>query len=144
MKPDQFPAGTRTGWILVASIAIFILALTFLREYYSDKEHRKSAALAHELITIFHEEFNNLPEHAANQDSDWSIPMMAEVRSRTGKFKRLGSCDVKRTIEPPYLAVECQSTFEAGEEKEIFLFRDDGQDHRLRQYSAVPVVKPVQ
>jgi hypothetical protein len=141
MKPQQFPAGTRTGWILVACAMTFILFLILSVKYWSDRQHKRDVVLAQQMISEFHQNFNSIPDDAVTTDSDLYASMIKEVRSRTGKFKELGPCTVRRVSEPPYLTAECHSTFESEEDAETFIFHDYDQDRHLIHYSAVPIVK---
>jgi hypothetical protein len=141
MKPHEFPAGTQTGWILVTCALTFILFVILGGKYWLDRQHKHDVVLAHQMISEFHQDFNSIQEDAVATDSDRYVSMIEEVRSRTGKFKELGPCTVKRVEEPPYLTAECHSTFESGEEVETFIFHDYGQDRHLLHYSAVPIVR---
>jgi hypothetical protein len=141
MKPYESPVRIRTGRNRAAYAVAFILFLTLSGKYWLDRQHKHDVVLAQQLISEFHQDFNSIPDHAAATDSDRYISMIEEVRSRTGKFKELGPCTVRRVAEPPYLTAECHSTFESEEEVETFIFHDYKQDRHLLNYSAVPIVK---
>jgi hypothetical protein len=141
MKPHESPARTRTGWNRAACAVAFILFLILSGKYWLDRQHKHDVVLAQQMISEFHQNFNSIQYDAVATDSDRYVSMVEEVRSRTGKFKELGPCTVRRVAEPLYLTAECHSTFESGEEVETFVFHDYGQDRHLLHYSAVPIVK---
>jgi len=136
MRPQDMPSGTRTGWILVASVGVLVLAFAGLALYVGHKNHQREQILAYQLIAKFHEKFNSASARNVRTGSAERSPEIQDVRQRLGKFKSLGACKITGSVEPPHLSAECLSTFEAGEAKETFLFRDYDGDNRLFGYSA--------
>jgi len=136
MKPDEFPAGTRAGWILAACVGILIFSYAIWVGYSRRKERQREETLALQLISKFHEEFNLASVSPAAPESNPLLAKILEVRSHTGKFRQLGSCKIAGTAEPPSLSARCISSFDAGEAEEIFMFHDFDGDNRVVRYSA--------
>jgi hypothetical protein len=137
MKPDEFPAGTRTGWILVV---IVLVALAALAAFIGVARHRvriRSEALAQRLISEFHRRFNSTQQDDTVGGRYIDPARIRALRSDLGHFEDLKSCEVREYIEPPSLTAICVSHFEHGEASEKFMFKDYNGDYRLLAYSAV-------
>ena len=151
MNIQNMPSGSRSGWILVASVGVLVFAFAGLALYVGHNNHQREQILAYQLIAKFHEEFNSGSDRNVSTGSVEPSLEIQDVRSRLGKFKSLGACKIMGPVEPPHLWAQCHSTFEAGDAEEIFLFRDYEGDHHLMGYSAelraqtnlhsIPVVK---
>jgi hypothetical protein len=136
MNIQEMPSGTRAGWILIACVGVFLFAFAGLALCLGHKNHQREQILAYQLIAKFHETFNSASDRSVSSGSAEHSPEIQDVRSRLGKFKSLGACKITGSVEPPRLSAECLSTFEAGEAKETFLFRDYDGDNGLFGYSA--------
>jgi len=58
------------------------------------------------LIAEFHETFNSTQEGNTHSETDWYTQMILDARAKTGRFKKLGSCEVRRIDEPSYLTLD--------------------------------------
>jgi hypothetical protein len=136
VNSDHIPAGTRTGWILVACLVGLIATFASWVAYAGRQKQEKDRNISDHLISEFHNRFNNLSEDSVYGPSSPYYESIEGIRSRTGQFKSLGKCEIKGYVEPPRLTAKCISSFEKGDAEEWFSFRDDGRDHRLLAYSA--------
>ena len=136
MNIQEMPSGTRTGWVLVGCVGIFIFLFAYWVSSSRRSEHQREEKLALQLIAKFHEEFNSTLTSASTPETNPLVSRIQEVRSQTGKFKHLGPCKIAGTLEPPSLSARCLSTFEQGEAEESFLFHDFNGENRVVRYSA--------
>jgi hypothetical protein len=79
MNIQDMPSATRTGWILVACVAGFVLAFASLVVYLGHKNQQREEILAHQLIADFHDKFNSAAGRKLNTSSFESPPEIQEV-----------------------------------------------------------------
>jgi hypothetical protein len=110
-------------------LAIVLILLVLIQQ------RRGNEALAKQLIAKFHEQYNS---DKPDSTSGYDFLIAARIRSeriQLGRFIGVKHCDTQKWAEPPWLKIECLSSFTNGDGKELFILNHNSGHSHLLVYS---------